>query len=226
MQSIADQPKPQARTIIYIVNMNLSPNSAASARLIESAVRKVSNHTTVIEHYKQANMKRVSDLKPVGIILSGQGSPWEDYPAQSLAGIKDLVKKTSLPVLGICGGHQLIALAYGGKVDRIQRLRPGKGYNGCRREHGYVAVQTVLSDSVIGPVKKNLTVYESHYDEVKKIPAGFTLLARNGTCGVQAMKSQRGQVYGVQFHPERWDKEHADGRDILVRFLKLCAHAR
>ena len=45
-------------------------------------------------------------------------------------------------MLGVCGGHQQIALIYGAAVDLMERLEPGEGYEGAKRERGYFPVET------------------------------------------------------------------------------------
>ena len=208
--------------LIYIVNTNLSPDVQGSARRIASAITEVSGLSTMVEHYSKVTPARLTDLRPVGIVLSGQGSPWEDYRAATLQGVMDAIRETDRPLLGICGGHQLIALALGGKVDRIRRLRPGRGYEGCWKESGYVAVHVSRSDPVVGSAGRELHVYQSHYDEVKRVPSDLVILASNETCTVQAMKHRLRPLYGVQFHPECWDERHPAGRVVLQRFLRLC----
>jgi len=44
------------------------------------------------------------------------------------------------------------------------------------------------------------------------LPPGFTLLASNDVCRIQAIKHESRLVYGVQFHPEAYTEEHEDGK--------------
>ena len=43
-------------------------------------------------------------------------------------------------MLGVCGGHQQMALAFGAPVGLMERLEPGEGYEGAKRERGYFTV--------------------------------------------------------------------------------------
>ncbi len=208
--------------LILVINTNRAEKQQASARRISVSVRKISQFHTRIEHYAAVDTERVSKIRPAGIILSGQGTPWDDYPAGSLDGITKFIKRAKCPILGICGGHQLIALAYGGRVDRIKRLRPGHGYNGCFREQGFVPVTVIAKDPLLGGSGNLITVLESHYDEVKGVPTEFIVTARNSTCKVQAMRHISRPISGVQFHPESQDNTHLDGQKILKRFLDTC----
>ena len=67
---------------------------------------------------------------------------------------------------------------------------------------------------------KEITVWHSHFDEVKELPKGFRRTAWNETCPIQAMEHTERLLFGVQFHPELFDGEHPDGRKILDNFLK------
>jgi GMP synthase (glutamine-hydrolysing) len=50
---------------------------------------------------------------------------------------------------------------------------------------------------------------------------GFKATASNETCPIQAMQHEEKPLFGVQFHPELFDQEHPDGRQVLENFLNL-----
>ena len=64
-----------------------------------------------------------------------------------------------------------------------------------------------------------LTVWHNHCDEVKELPDGFRATASNETCQIQAMQQKGRRLYGVQFHPELFDDQHPEGRQIVENFL-------
>ena len=66
-----------------------------------------------------------------------------------------------------------------------------------------------------------ITVWHSHFDEVKKLPPDFEATASNETCPIQAMQHKERPVFGVQFHPELFDEDFPDGRRVLENFLEL-----
>jgi len=81
------------------------------------------------------------------------------------------LQDVACPILGICGGHQQIALAYGAPVDLMARLEPGTGYDGAKRERGYFPIETEQEGLFTG-LPSQLTVWHSHFDEVKELPGG------------------------------------------------------
>lgn len=103
-----------------------------------------------------------------------------------------------VPVLGVCLGMQLLALALGAPLHR----RAGQ-------EVGFGPVEVVAPDPVLGPlgpVGSRPTVLHWHSDTVD-LPAGATLLARTDVTPVQAFRA--GSALGIQFHLEL-DADHLD----------------
>ncbi len=57
---------------------------------------------------------------------------------------------------------------------------------------------------------------------MQDVPPGFTLLALNDVCRIQAIKHESRLVYGVQFHPEAYTEEHEDGKVLLTSFFRMA----
>ncbi|HMH43402.1 MAG TPA: gamma-glutamyl-gamma-aminobutyrate hydrolase family protein, partial [Pyrinomonadaceae bacterium] len=124
--------------------------------------------------------------------------------------------------LGVCGGQQQIALAFGAPVDLIERIAPGEGYDGAFRERGFCSVELEsVGNGIFAGLPEQLTVWESHCDEVKELPADFIRTARNDVSEIQAIQHTSLPLFGVQFHPELFDEDHPHGRTILENFLNL-----
>jgi GMP synthase (glutamine-hydrolysing) len=162
-------------------------------------------------------------LSPSHIILSGQSHPWDRYSAESLAGVFCVIRTASRPILGVCGGQQQMALAFGAPVGLIERIAPGEGYEGAFRERGFCTVNldSQTGNGIFGGLPETVTVWESHCDEVKSLPADFNCTATNTVSRIQAMQHTSLPLFGVQFHLELFDLEHPHGRTILENFLKL-----
>lgn len=206
--------------MIYLVD-NTIEGQGASPREIKCALEQLRPETPIIvEHFKDVSLGRVQELSPSHIILSGQSHPWTNYSPESLAGVFEVIRRAEQPILGVCGGHQQIALAYGSTVGLMKRLTPGEGYEGALRERGFFDVET-NGEGIFNELPRTLSVWHSHCDEVKELPENFKPTASNTTCHIQAMQHTSRPLFSVQFHPELFDKEHPQGRRIVENFLSL-----
>jgi len=194
----------------------------SSPREIRSALERLQPDTRLVtERFENISPELVKNLSPSHILLSGQSQPWDHYPRESLAGVFHVIHKATQPILGVCGGQQQIALAFGAPVDLIERIAPGEGYEGAFRERGYCSVDVQTDNGIFAGLPPEITVWESHCDEVKELPSEFSCTATNRTSAIQAMQHKSRPLFGVQFHPELFDEEHPHGRIILENFLKL-----
>ncbi|MEO8433327.1 MAG: gamma-glutamyl-gamma-aminobutyrate hydrolase family protein [Pyrinomonadaceae bacterium] len=204
---------------------NTIDGQGASPRELRATLHRIRPGLEIsLEAFANVSPQRVQQLRPSHIILSGQSNPWDDYRPESLAGVFAVIRDASQPILGVCGGHQQIALAYGARVDLMKRTAPGEGYEGAFRERGYYPVQLVPNGSPSGifrDLPTSITVWHSHCDEVKNLPPDFRRTATNETCPIQAMEHADRPLFGVQFHPELFDSEQPDGRRIIENFLDL-----
>ena len=142
-----------------------------------------------------------------GLILSG-GAPRIGLEGK-LGNTDEILEKADFPVLGICAGHQYIARFFGGEA------RPAE-----KPEYGKVELTVLKEDAFFKGVPKKSIIWESHNDEVTKIPKDFELLASSEDCKVQAMKHKNKPFYGVQFHPEVENTEY--GEQMFKNFVKIC----
>jgi GMP synthase (glutamine-hydrolysing) len=143
-----------------------------------------------------------------GLVLSG-GAPRIGLQ-NKLGNCSIYLKKASFPILGICAGHQFMARFFGGEV------KPSK-----IPEFGRIELTRLESQN---PLMKNVPqtsiVWESHNDEVTKLPSCFINLAESENCKIQAMAHKEKPFFGVQFHPE---VEHTDyGEQMFKNFIDIC----
>ena len=153
------------------------------------------------------NTTPVEEIAADGLVLSG-GAPrfGEDIPKLGLTG--DYLDKLEIPILGICVGHQFMALHFGGKAG------PAKV-----PEFGKAELIVTDPDDLFKGLPNRFTVWESHNDEVQKLPDEFLVLAHSKDCQVEAMKHKARPIYGVQFHPE---VEHTDYHyEIFENFIEV-----
>jgi GMP synthase (glutamine-hydrolysing) len=207
--------------MIYLVNNTIDGKGDSPREIHETLTRVFPRQEVVVELYSDVSLKRVNELRPSRIILSGQSNPWTDYAAGSLDGVHDVIKNAAQPILGICGGHQQVALVYGSRVDVMKRVTPGTvGYDGCLKERGFYPV-THDGSTLFAGLPPEIIVWHSHYDEVKDLPDEFTCTASSENCAIQAMQHKTRPLFTVQFHPELFDQQNPQGHRILGNFLAL-----
>jgi GMP synthase (glutamine-hydrolysing) len=209
-----------ATPLVYLIDNTIDGQGPSPRELRGTLGRMREGLEILIEPFHATSMERIESLGPSHIILSGQSHPWDQYSPESLSGVFEVIKNARQPILGVCGGHQQIALAYGAEVDLMERLEPGEGYEGAKRERGFYPVQTT-GNGIFQGLPATVTVWHSHCDEVKSVPKGFHVTATNETCAIQAMQHDERPLFGVQFHPELFDDEHPEGRQILENFLAI-----
>ncbi len=206
--------------MIYLVDNTIDGQGPSPRELKASLLRMMPVQEIMIEPLRSVSLERVNELSPSHIILSGQSHPWDMYSEQDLAGVFSVIRNARIPILGVCGGHQQLAIALGGTVGLMERLQPGEGYKGAKRERGFLPVETD-QQGLFADLPSELTVWHSHCDEVKELPDEFRRTAWNESCDIQAMQHRERPVFGVQFHPELYDEAHPLGRRILEKFLSL-----
>src|SRR5436309_2062364 len=145
---------------------NTINGQGTSPREIRRALERMQpDMRVVVESFRDISPELVKTLAPSHIILSGQSHPWNDYSSESLAGVFYVIRTAPQPILGVCGGQQQMALAFGARVGLIERVAPGEGYEGAFRERGFCKVELdsegETSDAIFHDLPKTITVWES-----------------------------------------------------------------
>ena len=146
-------------------------------------------------------------LQPDGIVLS----PGPCDPDQ--AGIcLELIEKSagSVPLLGVCLGHQAIGQVFGGKVVRATSLMHGKTSDIHHEGHG-------LFQGL--PTPFSATRYHSLVVERNSLPECLEVSAQTDDGVVMGLSHREYPVHGVQFHPESIASEQ--GHKLLKNFLNI-----
>jgi GMP synthase (glutamine-hydrolysing) len=145
-----------------------------------------------------------------GIILSG--SPHSTLEPDR-PGFDAAILTLGIPVLGLCYGHQLMALCLNGAVVR-----------GKYREYGIARIDIVKDSPLFKGLSKSEQIWMSHGDAVESPPPGFDVIGSTDGCRVAAMGNDVKRMYGLQFHPEVTDTPK--GMTVLDNFIKICACSR
>ena len=159
-------------------------------------IHVVRNDEITVEEIREMNPERI-------LISPGPGDPDD-------GGISNEVIREfgpTIPVLGVCLGHQCIGHVYGGIVTRAPRLMHGKTspvyHNGSGVFNGV-------------PSPFNATRYHSLIVE-EPLPDCLQVIAFTSDGEVMGLRHKEFPVVGVQFHPESILTEH--GKRILANFI-------
>ena len=171
---------------------------------------------TVPNHEVSMSMLEQLKNKPVAIILSGNNADYPNMPMFEFNGEYEIIKKSNIPILGICCGHQQLAMAYGftyarsmGWPDISSMEKPG-----ARQE-----IKIIKDDPVFKDIPNPFVAAEVHGWAIGYLPEEFQVLAQSDY--IQAVKNKSRLIYGEQFHAEI-QVSYNQGASYLVNFLKMA----
>ena len=203
--------------------------SLAGRLLVKYRLEDISGEPCLLVRYDRVSPQMLHELSVRAVLISGCATDFEHYSEASLASLRAVYQAAEWPTLGFCGGMQLMAQTYGAPIEAMPPLAPGEAdpYQGAwvpgrKQERGFMPVRLNGQHPWLAGLEAAPTMYESHYWEVKAPPAGFRVLAESDLCGVQAMAHEDLPLFGTQFHPERYDDAHPDGRKLLENFFELA----
>ncbi len=220
----------------------------AIGNILSNIARLVKRPRTHVAHLSEI-AEAADDFRPDTIVLSGTLRDFDYYNPAYLETFGHFVRSTKIPVLGICGGHQLVGLGFGARVITLDHLEQHERRDKRSFEYQYRFIRiTAPDDPVFQGINDTesgiwqdytkeariLRVWQNHGLQIDRVPDGFQLLATAYLCRNQMMvKRSEGQlIYTVQFHLEKsfedWNKnrtrwehpnESRDGRIIFENFL-------
>lgn len=159
----------------------------------------------------QASVEDIRQLNPDKIVISpGPCTPKE-------AGISvDTIHAFagSVPILGVCLGHQSIGYAFGGKITHAKRIMHGKTSDVYHYDNG---VFEGLNNPFIATRYHSLVIEKETLPDCLEITA-WTKDAEGNFEEIMGIRHKELDIEGVQFHPESILTEH--GFDLLENFLK------
>lgn len=131
------------------------------------------------------------------VAMGGPMDVWETgvcpWLVPEVAAIRTWVRDLDRPYLGICLGHQLLAVALDGEVGPM-----------ATPEVGFADVDLTpegRSDPLLAGFPERIETFQWHGAEIKRPPAGTTILAGNAACPTQAIRWGK-HAYGFQYHVE------------------------
>jgi anthranilate synthase component 2 len=163
----------------------------------------------VVKRNDEISVDEARRMQPRAIVVS----PGPCTPAE--AGISvDIIRELgpTVPILGVCLGHQAIGVAHGARVVRAGRMMHGKTSPVAHRGEGVFAGL---------PSPFTVARYHSLVIDPPTVPDDLEIVAWTDEPGfedeIQAVRHREHPVWGVQFHPESIASEH--GHALLRNFL-------
>ena len=172
-------------------------------QLIVRRIRELGVYSELVSHKKINSSQIKKNTK--GIILSG--GPLNVYQLKNNL-FDSKILKLSIPVLGICFGHQIISKFNGGKIKQSKH-----------REFGLANIIKKNKSLLIKNFfkTKRTKVWMSHADQVYKLPKNFKVIASSKNSKYAIVEGKFDKFFGVQFHPEVTHTEN--GLLILKNFI-------
>ena len=143
-----------------------------------------------------------------GIILSGgKGNPYEPL---NLTTNYVALMNFNVPVLGFCLGHEILAVAYRGRIKKLA------DYHGKKE----IVTITKPEDPIFAGIETTeVSLVKRHSFFVSELPSEFESLAISDTCDTEIIKHKKKPLYGFQSHPE---VSGGEGMVMVENFLRIC----
>jgi len=230
-------------------------SSMACDNIARNVNRLVRQPKTLTVHLSEL-AGAAEQYRPDAIVMSGTFSDFDYYEPGQLETFSKFIHGTKIPVLAICGAHQLVGMSFGAELKTIDDLPLNAKRSDRVVEYQYRFIKiSDRTDPIFDGIDDRdsgrwqdytkqddiLRVWQNHGVQVMGVPDGFRLLASSYLCKNQMMvKRADGQlIYCVQFHleksfedwsknPTRWEhpNESRDGRVLFENFLNLALRHR
>jgi anthranilate synthase component 2 len=143
------------------------------------------------------------------VLAPGPGLPQESAALMALVEASMLLQK---PILGVCLGHQALAVASGGRLKNLERVHHGVSHS-IHRVDVHCQLFWGLPENIFAGR------YHSWVVEEGSLSAKWVVTCRDTDGEIMAMRHVDKPFYGVQFHPE--SIMTPEGRDLLSNFLQI-----
>lgn len=180
-------------------------------------------------HYRDFSIDWLKENNVKAFFISGNTPDWAEYDWENFKPLQEAVVSGEFPVLGFCGGHQLLGMTFGAPCGPLGELQEGEvdlmpNYHpGMRKEKGYLPIRPNDPEN---PLFQNFSesspvIMESHYWEIKILPEQFQLLASTNWCEIQVMCHKDLPIFGIQGHPEAYTPQNPDGKQFIRNFAEV-----
>jgi GMP synthase-like glutamine amidotransferase len=215
---------------LYDIDLALWNRSRADLLRNKYRFERLSDRPCIIVRYDQVSSAMLPEVNVAAVLISGYYLDNSYYSDHNLAGLMDLLKICTKPLLAICGGLQLLALAHEAVIGPLGSIPSGlsqlhlasvQNISGVEQEIGFQTVTARIRHRLFQHLQEPPIFFQSHYWEVKEVPDGFDVLATSDLCAIQAIGHWEKPLFVTQFHPEAYDDRYSDGRQFLKNFFSL-----
>ena len=175
-------------------------NDSFTFNIVE-VIRSVSTVPVIVKNSADIQIEEVEQYQMI-IFSPGPSLP-DDYPIMS-----QILNQYcgTIPILGICLGHQAICAYFGAQLVQSDSII--HGYDSCIQTNPHSVLFKGFSEMVVG---------RYHSWHATQIPKCLTITAQDEQGIVMAVEHQHYPVYGVQFHPESYITK--EGKQIFKNFI-------
>ncbi len=169
----------------------------------------------VVYRNDEITLEEIEKLDPSHIVISpGPGHPSKE---KDFGICKEVILQVEKPVLGVCLGHQGIALLYGGNVVKAPEIMHGKVSEVGRLGDAHLPYPNILAGL---PEEFGAMRYHSLMAEKESFPSDLIVTAETVEDQlIMALQHHEKPLYGIQFHPESIGTDV--GKTILKNFLNV-----
>ncbi len=166
-------------------------------------------HVTTVQHHD------LNRINPVGwdlIMLTGGFWHINEGQSEHMRAYHneiELIRKSTVPIVGICHGMQIMVMAYAGKVTRFEEP-----------EYGSRQISLTTAGQKLLGLPERITVFKNHTRAVQSLPAEFELLGKS-PAHAEIIRHRNRPIVGVQFHPEI-QQPGVDSVAMLKRLIEIA----
>jgi GMP synthase (glutamine-hydrolysing) len=178
------------------------------SRFLPQLLKKLSSVDTVVIKRSFLGKRKLPDSD--AMILSGGHAHSIVNHRKFYKSEIALVKKYKKPILGICLGFEIIAVAFDGKLLKLDK-----------KERGEIKINVLKKDEILKTIPKLFNAYEAHKWALVDEPRQLIDIAQS-VDGIEILRHRTRPIYGLQFHPEATNSKGV-GYKILANFLRQFA---
>lgn len=177
---------------------------------LESALGRLAIGYDIVSGHEPLELDALDSFSGV-ILTGGVEHVFRPQELETLAVSLRIIGRATVPILGICLGHQLLARHYGGGVEPLPTPLD-------RME----TIERTMEDPLFAGLPVKFAARVAHGDGVTDIASPLVSLARSETSELEAIRHESFAQYGLQFHPEA---SGDSGMAILRNFGKICGES-